>query len=98
VQKGFQVLKDNGDGTIDVEAPVYTKYTVPHPTDAEGKPLSGKALVLAVQLWLQQNAPSVPFMVDDSAAAFVFKYELDKPLFGDALYAGPDEFPVEYAG
>lgn len=94
----FQVLKDNGNGTIDIEVPVYKRMTAPHPTGADGAPLSGKALVLAMQLWIAQNTNSDHSLVDDSANTFNETYGLNAVLDGDVDTVTPTQFPVAYAG
>lgn len=100
--KNFQILKDNGDGTIDVEAPVFKKFTLPHPTDIHGNKLSGAAFAFMVNKWLSENAPSDNTVVDASAAAFVEAYAVDAvddaPLDPELLGVSSTNFPVPYAG
>lgn len=96
--KEFQVLKDNGNGTIDIEVPVYKRLTAPHPVGGDGAPLSGKALVLALHEWIAQNTTSDVGVIDSSADAFNETYGLNAVLDGDVDTVTPTQFPVEYAG
>lgn len=100
--KAFQILKDNGDGTIDIEVPVYKKFTVPHPTDINGQKLSGTALVFMLNKWVLENAGSEITTLDISAAAFIAAFGVDStedgPIDAELLGLSAKEFPVPYAG
>lgn len=96
----FQILKDNKDGTFDIEVPVFKRVTINHPTSDAGDKLTGSSLVYALNNWVIDNFPNTTGDIDSTSASFTTEYGLDQPF--DIATVLPEllpalvDFPVTY--
>jgi hypothetical protein len=98
--KNFQVLKNNNDGTIDIEIPTYTRATFTHPKDSNGNLVSGSSLIYSINRWISENYPNTTGDLDANAFDFNQEFQLDVEYESSEVL--PEiigtvvDFPVEY--
>lgn len=100
----FQVLKDNADGTIDIEVPVYKKETITIPNGKSGNPLTGANLAYYLNQFVY-SIQTEKSNIDYSAIDFTNKVGFTDPNFVNTI---PDmseiseaintSFPMVYNG
>lgn len=66
----FQILKDNKDGTFDIEVPVYTRITIEHPVDSSGAKLTSSSLVHFLNNWVIEHYPNTTGGIDPNVSEF----------------------------
>jgi hypothetical protein len=98
--KNFQVLRNNNDGTIDIEIPTYTRATITHPTDSNGILLTGSSLIYAINTWISETFPNTTGDLDENAFNFSHEFGLNEEYVSSEVLPEiintPPEFPVDY--
>ena len=102
MNQNFQILKDNGDGTFDIEVTQFERVTITHPLSNNNQKLTGASLVYSVNNWILENYPNTTGELDSNASDFAIEYGLDQPVdIGDVLpelLVNFETFPVDYNG
>lgn len=97
----FQVIRQNDDGSIVIEYPVYTTETVAIPTDANGAPLTGANLGFVLNTLVNSRQTSkepVSQSGADFCAAAGFTSETYASEDPDATVIPEQAFVGAYAG
>ena len=88
--KIFQIIKQNTDGTIVIEFPLYHNKTIDHPRDSTGTLLSGLNLIQYINVIIsaeQSIQPPLETPDYESSLAFQTQFELTEAP-GDILFPG----------
>lgn len=70
MNKSFQIIKDNGNGSIDIEYPLYKKETITIPIGNDGNALTGADLIEVINNYVN-SLQNINYSVDESSSAFM---------------------------